>query len=220
VANVGRIRTMRHVHAMVALDTVALLTERVTNLLRAGRRMTTTRRYTHTGTPPEVVAGLTLDGRIETWTSSGSAGVCVRLKSGMSGFGFSAHQGEADTEAEAWKRYHATPGDRRDLTLVTITGGLPGAGPGRDDRIVVLRWNQYGVCDEQVVAFDYDTGRVNDLTVVRDELREHVANLADMQPWGNRAMFERLLAVLNVNAAAAGGESDHYVAHVEPIEKG
>jgi hypothetical protein len=37
------------------------------------------------------------------------------------------------------------------------------------------------------------------LVAVRDELRQHVANLADQQPWEHKAMFERLLDALNTH---------------------
>jgi hypothetical protein len=199
-----RIRSQRHANAMVALDTVELVAERVVNLLSHGRRMTMTRRYTHTGHTPEVKPGLTLDGMPRLWQRDGGAGLGVHLKPGLGGFGFSAYAGEANTEAQEWKRFHADPDDRRNMTEVEIIGGLPGDGPARDDQLTIRYWNSNGVCDERVIAFDYETGRENKLTRVRDELREHVEHLADKQPWENRDMFERVLAALETHAAVVG----------------
>lgn len=210
-----RLRTMRQTTALVALDTIDILAGRVMNLLSHGRRITVTRRYTYVDEPPEVTAGLTLDGEPKVWKRDDGAGFGVHLKPGLlSGFGFScyAHEGNT-TEEEAWTRYRAgksTSGNyferRRDVTEVRIGGGLPGDGPARDDELVIRHWNGDGVCDERVVAFDYDTGRHNDLTKVRDELREHMANIGDKQPWDNKAMFDRVLAALEANAAVTGGE--------------
>jgi len=162
-----RINTLRHVTAMAALDTVDMLADRVENLLRHGRRMTMARRYTYVDQPPELTAGLTVDGKPHRWSKDDGAGFTVRLNPGLlTGFGFAAYANDGSaTEAEAWMRYHAAEavhGDwsrrRRDMTLVEITGGLPGDGPARDDKLVIRYWNRDGVCDEVVVAFDYDTG--------------------------------------------------------------
>lgn len=38
--------------------------------------------------------------------------------------------------------------------------------------------------------------RLTALIDIRDELRAHVADLDDKQPWENRSMFQRLLAAL------------------------
>jgi len=214
-ASPDRLRTRREATAMVALDTIDVLAERVTNLLAHGRRMTLARRYTYVDSPPNVTTGLILDGEPRAWKQEGGAGFGVHLKPGLlNGFGFScyAHDGNA-TEKEAFARYHAGKSmsddpfaRRRDMTEVRIVGGLPGDGPARDDEVVIRHWKADGVCDERVVAFDYDTGRHNDLIKVRDELREHMANIKDQQPWDNGDMFDRLLRALDANAAAAGGE--------------
>lgn len=152
-----RIRTMRDVTALVALDTVELLAERVTNLLSHGRRMSLTHRYTYTDHPPDVFAGLTLLEEPTLWRRDHGIGFDVRLQPGvLAGFGFSAYCGESDTEADAWRRYHATNDKRRDVTLLGITGGMAGDGPARNDKLVIRRWNRDGVCIEQVIAFDYD----------------------------------------------------------------
>ena len=162
-----RILRQRDVHAMVALDTVEALAERVKNLLAHSRRITTARRYaTYTQQPPEVLTGQTVDD-IHVWNKNGNAGISVRLKPGvMAGFGFAAYHYENPTEAGEWKRYHATENTsddffqrRRDMTNVEIQGGLPGDGPARDDKLVIRHWNKDGVCDEIVAAFDHGPDR-------------------------------------------------------------
>lgn len=167
-ATPDRINKQRTLVAMVAMDTVDLLAERVRNLLAAGRRMTLVSRLTYMDEltymhePPKVTPGFTL-GEVKYWHRAGSsAGVVVQLQPGANQtFGFFAHAGESDTEADVRQRYHATKDTHmglRDLTEVRITGGLPGDGPARDDQIVIRQWNSAGVCIETVVAFDYDTG--------------------------------------------------------------
>lgn len=158
----SRIRTERHVTAMAALDTVELLAQRVTNLLSHDRRMAMTNRYAYVNDPPELTVGLLLED-MRLWSQADAVGFTVRLRPGMLiGFGFVAYRHEGSgTEADAWKRYHACKADsasfferRRSMTRVEITGGLPGDGPARDDRIVIQAWNGDGVCDERVIAFD------------------------------------------------------------------
>jgi hypothetical protein len=165
-----RIRTRRHVEAMAALDTVELLAERVSNLLSHGRRMAMTQRYAWVNRPPKLSVGLTVREQ-GAWRQDNAAGFTVRLEGGSSllldVFGFAAYGYEGSaTEAEAWKRYHAAKADsrvfferRRNMTCVTINGGLPGDGPARDDLIVIQHWNDDGVCDERVIAFDLGADR-------------------------------------------------------------
>lgn len=166
MASPDRVLRQRDLHAMVALDTIDMIAERVTNLLSHGRRMTTVRRCTYVGSPPTVTAGLTLDGEPKTWKGTGGVGFGVQLKPGiMSGFGFSCYGSDGNaTEKEAWARFHAAESisddpfkRRRDMTEVQINGGLPGDGPARDDQLVIRHWDGDGVCEEVVVAFDYDT---------------------------------------------------------------
>ncbi|MEU3452222.1 hypothetical protein ABZ671_01065 [Micromonospora sp. NPDC006766] len=159
-----RILRERHLHAMVALDTIDPIAERVRNLLSHGRRITLTDRLTYVDSPPKVAAGLTVH-RIDPWSSDRGKGLVVRLKPGnmlLTGFGFAAHAGENDTERDERRRFHAGKSiadrwdeRRRDMTAVTITGGLPGDGPARDDQLVIRAWNRDGVCTENVIAFDY-----------------------------------------------------------------
>ena len=163
MASPARIRTQRHVTAMAALDTVELLAERATNLLSHNRRITMTQRYTWVEQPPEVKTGLHVEGEPHLWRQDDGIGFGVRLGPDLlAGFGFAAYAYEGNaTEAEAWKRFHAAKAEsdrfserRRNMTEVTICGGMPGDSPARDDLIVVRAWNDDGVCDERVIAFD------------------------------------------------------------------
>jgi hypothetical protein len=51
-----------------------------------------------------------------------------------------------------------------------------------------------------------DESPEGDLDAIRDELREHVANLGDKQPWDNRVMFDRVLAALEAHAGTSKAE--------------
>ncbi|MFI6228668.1 hypothetical protein ACIBCR_15305 [Micromonospora echinospora] len=166
---IDRIRTQRHVEAMAALDTFGLLTARIRKLLSWGRRITVTQRYTYVDQPPTVTAGLMLDtsarrGGISEGGNADGRHFGVALTPGlMAGFGFSAYASDGNRfEADVWKRYHAGKNStefwdrRRNMTQVTINGGMDGdTGPARDDLIVIRAWNSDGVCDEKVIAFDY-----------------------------------------------------------------
>ncbi len=197
-----RIRTDHDVTALVAFDTVELLHARVVNLCSHGRRITTTRRYTHLDEPPVVHVGLTLDGPVDLWRRGDSAGVGATLSPGIAaGFSFNVYAGDGcDTESLGWLGYHhPVDGKRRNLTEVRIVGGVDGRDATRDDLIEIRWWNSDGVCTEQVIAFDYAT-RVRpdvELSRMREELRTHIRNLRDMQPWDNRIMFDRMLAALD-----------------------
>jgi hypothetical protein len=171
VTVIDRIATQRHTDAMVALDTFDLITARIRKLLSWNRRISMTQRYTYIDRPPELEVGLTLDAEGSNGgitVGGGTAGrfFGVALRPGITtGFGFGAYASDGNgTEAEVWKRYHAAKGiagspfdRRRDMTLVTLNGGLDGdEGPARDDLIVVRAWNRDGVCDEKVIGFDTD----------------------------------------------------------------
>lgn len=207
-----RVLTERNVHSMAALDTIDLIEQRVRNLLSHGRRITVAcRPYTWTGGAPEVTAGLTVAEDVKAWRDGDGAGFSVLLAtSGPSigqRLGVAAYGSDGNTtQAEAWKRYHAGKAEssdwherRRDMTHVQIVGGLRGDGPARDDSLTIQSWNRDGVCSETVVAFDYDTGPGR-LTRLRQEVQDHIDNLADKQPWDNRAMFEHVLQELGCTA--------------------
>lgn len=168
MTSADRIRSQRHVTCMAALDTMDAIAERITKLLSYGRRISMTRRYTYTGHAPELLVGLSIDeqghgGGILYTSRPDSKHLGVSLKPGIHGFGIGAYSGEGnDTEKEAWARYHAADDSdvfrkRRNMTVVTINGGMPGdGGPGRDDALKIEHWNEHGVCDERVIGFDTD----------------------------------------------------------------
>jgi hypothetical protein len=171
VADVNRIKSMREVDAMVALDTFELITTRVRKLLSYGRRISMTQRYTYlSDRAPDLLVGLTVDaearnGGITEVLKDDGAHFGVTLKPGlMTGFGFSAYDIDGNaSEAEAWKRFHAGKdatavwSKRRNMTLVRLVGGMAGdMGPARDELIVIRHWNNDAVCDERVIGFDTD----------------------------------------------------------------
>ncbi|TDC59425.1 hypothetical protein E1258_18005 [Micromonospora sp. KC207] len=86
----------------------------------------------------------------------------VTLRPGlMSGFAIAAYTSDRNTtEADVWKRWNAAKDatDRwlkpRRLILIDITGGLPGDGPARDDKLIIRAFNDDAVCDERVIVFD------------------------------------------------------------------
>jgi hypothetical protein len=149
-----RILARRDCTAMAAPDTIHAIAQRVRNLVSHGRRITTVRRYTYIDRPPDVTAGLTVEG-VKEWKQHDAAGIAVYLKPGpTAGFGIAAYSSDGATEADVWARYHRDSSDRRDMTEVRIVGGLPGNSPARDDQLVIRHWNQHRVCEETVVAFD------------------------------------------------------------------
>lgn len=169
MADVNRIKSMRHCDAMVALDTFDLITARVRKLLSWGRRISMTQRYTHVDSPPDLLVGLVLDeqdrpGGISEGRTGDGCHFGVNLKPGISGFGFTAYGlARDDTEVEAWARYHAGKDatdcwvQRRNMTMVTVVGGMAGDfGPARDDLLVIRAWNSHAVCREMVIGFDTD----------------------------------------------------------------
>lgn len=169
MAGIERIRTSRNVHAMVALDNFALIEARIRKLLSYGRRIAMTQRYTWINDAPELKVGLLVNteahgsGIVSSRQDDG-AHLSVYLRPGITaGFGISAYASDGNaTEAEAWKRFHAAKSEsanyferRRRMTEIVLTGGMEGdAGPARDDLIVIRAWNDDGVCNERVIAFD------------------------------------------------------------------
>lgn len=171
MASIERIKSMRHVDAMVAMDNFDLIVARIRKLLSYGRRMSMTQRYTYVDSPPDLYVGLTLDeearpGGISESHSDDGCHFGVNLKPGIRGFGLGAYRSDDNAcEADVWKRYHASgDGDhvhrahrRRNMTMVTLTGGMAGDfGPARDDLLIIRAWNEHGVCDERVIGFDTD----------------------------------------------------------------
>ena len=169
MGDINRIEAMRHCDAMVAVDNFDLIVARVRKLLSYGRRMSMTQRYTYVDSPPDLYVGLTLEteayqGGFSQGRTDDGCHFGVSLRPGIRGFGLSAYASDRNaTEREAWARYHAGSHDaerrleRRNMTMVTLTGGMDGDfGPARDDLIVIRAYNTHGVCDERVIGFDTD----------------------------------------------------------------
>ncbi len=163
MSRVDRIRRERGLEAMVALDTIDLLADRVINLLSHGRRITLVQRFTYTQQPPTVATGLSLRDEPKVRHQDGGASFGVHLEPGvLTGFGFRAYACDGnDTEANAWQRYRTGKAEsdrrserRQDMTHLWIVGGLSNDSPARDDLLVIRHWNHDGVCTETVVAFD------------------------------------------------------------------
>lgn len=154
-ANPARIGRLPEVTAMAAIDTIDLLADRVRLLLSHGRRMTLVSRWTDDDeATPTVETGLTMRGELEVRRTTGGVVVAAHLFPSLARtFGFSASYGTEDTEAQGWQQYHHPSGDRRGLTRVTVSGGLPGNGPAATDRIVIRHWGPHR-CRETIVAFD------------------------------------------------------------------
>lgn len=210
---VDRIRTQRHVEAMAAVDNFDMLTARVRKLLSWGRRMTLTQRYTYVDEPPTVTAGLMLD--TSAWQGGFSEGsnadgrhFGVTLRPGLlAGFGFSAYASAGNRfEADVWKRYRAGKDaanhwdKRRNMTMVTINGGMDGdQGPARDDLIVIRAWNSDAVCDEKVVAFD--GGPVHGVNLLARHL--YVTGGGDPQAWDTGRILDAVYREYDQRAVAA-----------------
>ncbi|GAB7044939.1 hypothetical protein [Catenuloplanes indicus] len=153
-----RIGHDHHVNAACALNTVPLLAARVTALLWWGRRITVVRRWLDRDSTPDLKVGLTVDHQqgdraVRANTGDDFAGFGVHLAPGIEGFGFNAYGSDGSrTEAEVWKRWHA--GDRREITLVELSGGGDN-GPGLNDSLTITRYNQHRVGEQIQIGFDH-----------------------------------------------------------------
>lgn len=156
MSHVDRIRTQHHTSAMVAPDTLALITERIQRLLPQGRRLAVAHTYaTYTGQPPKLYPHLTVD-----QVRSGH-GLWVACHPDL-GFGVDIDERAGDQcEADVWRRFHNGRHEadrfderRRFMTEVILTGGREGDDLSTDDQIVIRRYNADGVCDEKVIAFE------------------------------------------------------------------
>jgi hypothetical protein len=190
---------------MVAMDTIVPLAQRVIALFGHGRRVTKAARFVYddgTDSGLELKAGLLpaasphLDIRSDKTVS-----FHVQLgASSLDGFGFSAFPSDMENSAELWGRYHQGPAGRRNMTQVTLTGGLPGNGHGSNDQLIVRHWNSYGVCREITIVFDGGTGPCR-LAPLRMQLDDFMTGLRDMQPWDIRAMLENIQNELHEHLA-------------------
>jgi hypothetical protein len=149
-----RIRSSRHVQAIVAADTFTPLADRVERMLSHGRRICLATRGSYLVGEMDVQAGLTL-ARVERTAPEGRCVFEVVLEPGLRvAFGFASPTGvNAVTEQVAWARFYAGDGPYN-ITKLTLQGGLAADGPARDDRITIDRWNDEGVRTQMVVVFD------------------------------------------------------------------
>jgi hypothetical protein len=154
----SRIESDYQVSAACALDTVPLLAARATSLLWWGRRITVVRRWLDRASDPDLKVGLTVDHQqgdraVRTNVGDDFAGFGVHLTPGIEGFGFNAYGSDDNrTEEQVWKRWHA--GDRREITLVELSGG-GNNGPGLNDHLTITRYNQHRVGEQIQVGFDH-----------------------------------------------------------------
>lgn len=143
--------------AFVTFMTVDVLARKLVGIV-GNRRMSMMRRYLgDNGGMPTVTAGLRLDHRGfgDPVNHRLGVGVGINLRPGINGLGFSV-QRLSETEDEVYQRYH-NPGKqwlgrREDIIYVELRGRE--GQPHREDSIRIERWNQHGVGEEIIVAFD------------------------------------------------------------------
>jgi hypothetical protein len=164
--NITRIRRQGWVRCAVAVDTLPAIAGRITNLLSHGRRITLTERAVENpAAETEVKVGLTLcpgDGNLTLITTPTGLhfGVSLMPAGGgiATGFGLGAYRTDGnDTEANVWDRIHRHGSgsfNRTNIVTVEFHGGTDPNSYGREDRIVIHRWNSHGYHTERVVAFD------------------------------------------------------------------
>jgi hypothetical protein len=148
-----------HTRAFVASNTVDALGKKMIEII-ADRRMAKTHRYLGTKS-----GSVTLVTGLRVWYGGFEPGPrvlpgqsvylhCVSNQSRLEGIGFHVHWDAEVTEEQLRERYNKPEEHdrRRDLTYVELTG-WPGQ-PGRDDQIRIEHWNEHGVGQETIVAFD------------------------------------------------------------------
>lgn len=150
----------RHTRAFVTADTVDQLATKLVGII-ADRRMTKMHRYLGERSGiPTVLAGLRVDRRASNGGVNIRPGqaVSVYLASqsrGLEGVSFGVHRDDETEDGVAAKYHHPEKqwlGERREVTLVELDG-WPGQ-PGRDDSVRIEYWNEHGVGQEIILAFD------------------------------------------------------------------
>lgn len=150
----------------VAPDTIEALVAHVLGLLGEGREMTMIKRYRSNESAEDrglstvqILTGMRVADQseynvpvVDRWAQKDPVGqgLHVRLSPGINGFGFGVYDKDVASEAEARGRYHSE--HRRELTVVRCAG-WPGQ-PTREDRIEIEDWNDHGVCEDTIVAFN------------------------------------------------------------------
>lgn len=147
---------LRDTHAFVVADTVDPLADKLLGII-ADRRMAKVHRYLgESAGSPRVFVGLRVDQRsFSPITRLPRQGVALHLAGQwkLEGLALWAEDG---SEQAAARRYHHPDkewlGQRRNITKVELQG-WPGS-PSREDLITIEHWNEHGVGQETIVAFD------------------------------------------------------------------
>lgn len=161
------LRTEHTIGAIVALDTIDILAERITRMVSHDRRMVKIHRYGHHGhltidpglrPDPENPDAISLknlrypEGNRQFW---------VDLSPGIHGFGFSSEVPREASLRDRYTRHHKrlTTGEgdsiyEQPVTHVTITGR--GTEAGRSDRIDIEDFNVHGVAILTTIVFQCD----------------------------------------------------------------
>lgn len=222
-----RIATSYDVTAACALDTLPLLAARVRALLSWGRRISLATRWLDGDSDITLHPGLVVaddmgpDAVRESVKPSEFGTFSVQLAPGLEGFGFSAYAAdEQTTEMQVWRRWHA--GDRRNITLVTLSGGMAGdSGPGRGDQLRIRFWNSHGVGREAVVGFDHHA--YSDAARERHDrgwdLGGQSIDVAYCTEFAQLGRF-RLVCGYPIRLGVCDGASDHVTDEIRPVLRG
>lgn len=148
---------MRDTCSFVTLMTVDVLARKLIGIV-GDRRMTVMRRHLgERGGSPTVKVGLRPNrrGYGPPVNHRLGQGISISLMPDIEGIGFSV-QSHSDTEAELFERYNHPERhwlNRRENIVYVELRGWPGQ-PHREDTIRIERWNESGVGEEIIVAFD------------------------------------------------------------------
>ncbi|QWF85757.1 hypothetical protein [Amycolatopsis sp. CA-230715] len=170
----------RRTWGFVAPDTVDALGEKMVGII-AERRMTKMHRYLgERAGRPTLYAGL------RVWTGGVFPGVTIRPRQSAS-VALASHQRpiegvsfrigrDALTEDQLAQRYHRSGqqglDERRDITMVELTGS-PGA-PSGDDSVRIEYWNENGVGQETIIAFD-DSDPIQEIAFDVGDDKDHTS---------------------------------------------
>lgn len=147
----------RTITVMVAVDTFALVADRIERLFSFGRHVSVAQRRTKAHMPPDLHVGAQLRALERHDDGAGNARLSLVLSSSMLPvFEFSTNPDRCPTHADVWSRWDA--GQRTNMTRIQIEGGLPGDSPSLRDGIIVWTWPSSGHCIETVIGFDLHTG--------------------------------------------------------------
>lgn len=162
-----------------AMDTIGIIADRLEAIVGTDRRMTVLRAYRPSPDATSndlsldrvnVETGLTLEDRqtlrepVERLAQSApyGYGIFFNLSNGFtSGFGVSAYERQAPTQAAVAARYRRAMDHTTDMRRITsphnvtrvVMQGWPGS-PSYDDRIKIEDWNDNGVCQDTLIVFE------------------------------------------------------------------